>query len=767
MERKHEMISTEPAVRWQEAFPAGNGTVGALVPGNLTYERITLNHEALWLHTDKPSVPDISAHLPELRQLLAEGRWQEGDEFLHRHLRDAGYPIVPADPYHPAGDLLLELETSSAFRDYRRHLDFTTGEITVSWRDGDASCERRLFVSRADDVVVMVLRTSEPGRISGRLSLQPHPGHEEAPVSVGTCAEGEWLFLKGCYDRGGEWGVVGRVIGTRGRASTEAGGVRLTGADEALVLCKLFANEASAEALPRLQSELAALPADYATLREPHRALHRGLFLRATVDLDAGADRERSNEDLLAEAYQGAPPTALLERMCDFGRYLLICSSRPGGLPANLQGIWNGDWNPPWGADFHNDENIQMNYWAALPGNLPETTLPYFDLYEASLPDCRENARQVLGCRGIFAPISQSTHALLYPSVWANWTAGAGWLAQLFYDYWLFTGDRQFLAEHALPYLKEVAAFYEDFLVPGPEGKLMFSPSLSPENIPSIPGGSFVTVNATMDVAVAREVLGNLCAACETLGVESDSLPRWRDLLARLPEYEVNEDGAFREWLYPGLRDNYHHRHQSHLYPLFPGFEITRESDPHLFEALRVAVEKRLVIGLTSQTGWSLAHMANIYARLGEGERALECLELLTRSVVLPNLFTCHNDWRAMGLTTDWFAGDPPFQIDANFGLTAAVLEMLVFSRPGLLKLLPALPGKWARGKAQGLLCRGGIEAALTWDLEAGELTATFHSRTEQTVRVVLPPGFAAESGSAVHNLPAGETITLRAKRRA
>ena len=231
-------------------------------------------------------------------------------------------------------------------------------------------------------------------------------------------------------------------------------------------------------------------------------------------------------------------------------------------------------------------------------------------------------------------------------------------------------------------------------------------------------------MNATMDVAVCREVLGNLCDACELLGIEREGIERWRGMLSRLPKYTINNDGAIMEWLHADFTDNYHHRHQSHIYPLFPGMEITEETSPELYDACRVAVEKRLVIGLTSQTGWSMAHMANIYARLGMGDRALECLELLSRSSLGPNLFTYHNDWRDMGLTLTW-DNNPPFQIDANFGITAAVLEMLVFSKPGLIKLLPALPDAWPAGSVSGLRCRGGVTAGIEWDRAKGTFTAT------------------------------------------
>jgi alpha-L-fucosidase 2 len=288
-----------------------------------------------------------------------------------------------------------------------------------------------------------------------------------------------------------------------------------------------------------------------------------------------------------------------------------------------------------------------------------------------------------------------------------------------------------------------------------------------------VPHTGLATVNATMDVAIAREVLSNLCQACEVLGIKARDASRGRSMLEALPAYEANADGAMREWLWPGLEDNYHHRHQSHIYPLFPGIEVTAESAPAIYEACRVAVEKRLVVGLTSQSGWSLAHMANIYARLGEGERALECLELLTRAATGPNLFTYHNDWRGQGLTLH--SPNPPFQIDANFGLTAAVLEMLVYSKPGLIKLLPALPGAWERGAARGIACRGGVTVDLAWDQGTRQVRATLTARITGQVTIKFPAPVAALETDAtvsesphgaayrVVDLPAGQPVELEA----
>lgn len=742
------MISCQPAIRWQDALPTGNGQIGAMDYGHIRNNRILLNHDSNWHRLGTPKLADISERLPELRSMLAKGQYQEANDFLQNAMTEAGGKLERPAPYQPQCDLALFTQTKGAFSDYSREVDFTSGVVTVAWTDEEIRFERSLFVSRVDDVVVMRITANQPEQVTGHIAVMYHgegqsvgmESVDELPATFSKWREDGWLGINGQYKNGDEFGAIARIVVNGGSSETKDNRVSFQNADSLLLLVKLFANEKASIANSRQKVELTELSTDYDILLKRHSEKHRELFCRMSLDLDAGDERNKSNEQLLLEAYNGEVSKALIERMFFYGRYLLICSSSPESLPANLQGVWNGDYQPPWSSDYHNDENIQMNYWQALPGNIPEVTLPYFKYFESHVPQYQQNAMKLYGCRGIFVPIAQSTHGFPHPGVWLNWTAGAGWLAQLFYDYWLFTGDREFLEKRTVPFLREVALFYEDFLFEGENGQLVFSPSLSPENVPSTEGASMTCINATMDVAVAREVLNNLCQACELLEINSADVIRWREMLEKLPDYEINEDGAIREWLWPGLNDNYRHRHQSHIYPLFPGIEVTEESKPELFCACRTAVEKRLIIGLSSQTGWSLVHMANIYARLGDGERAVECLNLLTRSCVGTNLLTYHNDWRGQGLTLGGGPGHiPPFQIDANFGLSAAILEMLVFSAPGMIKLLPALPKCWKKGRAEGIACRGGVIVDLQWDMDTKNLRATLRAKEDLQLTLKLP----------------------------
>jgi len=764
-------VSIQPAGRWTDALPSGNGVLAAMMYGHIRQDLILLNHENAFLPGPKtPDVPDISGYLPELREALAAGRWQEGAAF-GRRLEQAGYSRK-ADPYHPVGDLVVEMRhPARPFARYRRQLDFETGEAAVTWSERGTTFVRRLFVSRVDDVIVLDVRASRPGAVACRLYLRPHDFSEfhgfgtpqvvrvpHVPVEASASSEPGWLDLLCTYTTGaGQFGAAARVVAAGGSMTAHPDrSLEISGADNVLVLIAPFAGPQAETPASSERARLQGLTADYDALLARHAEVHRELFDRCRLSL--GKEDVPVTERLLLGANDKPPGPEAIRLQHDMGRYLLISSCRTGSLPPNLQGKWNGDWAPAWESDYHNDENIQMNYWQALPGNLPELVLPYAEYYRRFLEDYRHNARRIYGYRGVLVPIQQTTDGKIHPGEWIAWTAGAGWLAQLLYDHWLFTGDRAFLAEHAVPLLREAALFYEDFTVEGTDGRRHFIPSLSPENAPAIEGAGLTTVDATMDAAVAREVLDHLCAACVELGIHSEDVPRWRRLREQLPPYRINADGALAEWLTPRLPDQYAHRHLSHIYPFFPGIEITPESDPELCRAVRRAVEKRLVVGQEAQTGWSLAHMASIWARLGEGERALECLRHLLRACTGPNLLTYHNDWRAQGLTMFWgHRAMPPFQIDAALGASAALLEMIVYSTPGILRLLHALPKSWPKGRLEGALCRGGVGVDISWDARARHANLALRSRTPQTVDLRLPGRVVELRGAARQPSPYGD----------
>ena len=778
--QRYSLTFHQPAIRWEDGLPTGNGPVAGLVYGDIRDELILFNHELLRTPDPAPVLPDISKYLPEVREKLLRADYDGADQILRTRLKDAGYPdrYYPEN-YHPAFDLRVHHELKHPSRNYQRSVQLNTGEVKVAWEEENVTFERSLFISRADDVAVLRVRVGDGGLCNDVIWLEPHERQLDSgfggdrgkpilpvPIEFAVSAQEGWSELVGTYSNGKQFGGLARVVNVNGTLDTKEKRIQVAGRREVLVLIKFFAFEPAEQALPRLRQEILALPADYDQIMARHRNLHEQLFMSSTLHLyDADAD-PRPIEELLQAAYNGEVPVALMQKMHDFGRYLLVASTRTRSLHANAQGKWNGDYTPPWQADYHNDIEVPMCNWEILPGNLPELILPLFDFHERLLPQYRINAKAVYGAHGILVPTAQGNLGIMYPRIWVNWTGGAAWLAQFYYDYWLFTRDRQFLEKRAVPFLLEAAHFYEDFLLTGADGKVLIAPSVSMENQPA--GiNSLAVVNSTMDVAMVKEVFSNLIVACKVVACNTRDVQRWRSIIVRLPAYTVNDEGALKEWIPMELKDRYAHRHLSHVYPAFPGFEITRESDPQMFAAAKVALDKRLEAAPAVGTGWTLANIANAYARLDEPARAMTAIEYLLKCCTGSNLFTYHNDWRSQGLTMFWgYRTLPPMQVDANMGLTAAVQEMLVSSRPGLIRLL-SVPEKWKRGEVNNLLTRDGIRISMTWSLDQKTLEVTLDAKeaVQTTIRFPHPPAKIQCAGNGCHfnDSPLGtEYRTLR-----
>ena len=786
------MLNRKPAGKWDEAYPSGNGVQGALVMGKPLDETIIFNHERLFLPTPvnaATELPDMSGELPAVRRLIRDGKYREATRHFLNKAREKGFPseLIWTDPFHPAFELRIKTHDPGTISDYIRWLDFETGEAGVSWNGERGRYERRVFVSRACDAVVVKLDAPSGGKLNCDIYLAERPGKEhikwvsvkagvfddfveqkpglqhseeqmaKQPCSAKQACPGEqmqngndiWLAFDSRYEvgSGGYCGIV-RIHAAGGRAGLAGGTARLFNADGAVIAVRtVHYRDHSSFSLAAAIEELASLPMDYGMLLKEHADIHGELFNRMRLELclEKEAPGISCNEELMEQARKGDISPAFVERMYDFGRYLLISSS--GELPPNLQGVWNGTWNPPWCSDYTLDENLQMMMWQVLPGNMPELAQSYFNLIESFIEDWKMNAKLLYGCRGILSSPRSSTSGLTrhfceeFPMMF--WTAGAGWLAQMFCDYWQFTGDDEFLKNHTVPLLKGIALFYEDFLEEGEDGKYEFIPSYSPENTPSNSDNP-VAINATMDIAVAKEVLTNLTAACEHLGIETANIPKWKDILGKLPDYLVNSDGALKEWSHPAFEDDYHHRHSSHLYPIFPGFEVTRDGTPELYKACLRAAELRLTDGIEAITGWGLAHLANISARLKDVDLCFKALSRIMAKFLLPNLFTCHNEGEL-------------FQMDANLGFSAAILEMLVFSQPGYIELLPAWPHKLSKGAASGILCRGRITISdLYWDMCAKTISVEMISETAREIRLKLPGTIKSWDANSFDGPPTG-----------
>ncbi|WP_309119302.1 glycoside hydrolase N-terminal domain-containing protein [Paenibacillus sp.] len=770
---------------WREALPSGNGTIGASVYGAVQEETVVINHADLWHWGRKDELPDVRFHLAETRRLMDEKRFLEASWLLANALKERGYKTTLASRF-PHSAIRLLMPCAQPFRKYERSLRMDTGEVEVGWNDGETRYTRTLFVSRADDCLAYAIQADAPSSVSGDIALRLHPSdrwqnepefqelERSVTVRTETGEGGAYVFYGARNDDGTDFGAVLRLIPEGGRIAEGPESLRFEGAERVLALVKTFVScEDREREWSRLKAELSGVSLGYEELLARHVRLHGPLFRSAALELADSDDDTRSNEQLLLEAYDGEAPTALAQKLWAFGRYLFISGVGPKDQPFGLYGLWGGDYRLVWCHNMAN-ENVQMMYWHAHVGGLGGLTESLYRYYLNLMEDFRANARKLYGCGGIYIPAG-STPGIGVPNqivpVIMNWTGAAAWLSSHFYKHYAFTGDERFLKETAWPFMKEAAAFYEDFLVEGENGYYKMYPSVSPENTPSnfmpqdgkaLAHPMPTAVNATMDFALLKELLTSLLEAGRVVGCGAEELEKWRRMLERIPPYLVNEDGAVREWMDETFDDRYDHRHLSHLYPVFPGHEVQREERPELFAAFDRAVRLR---NLGAQSGWSLSHMASVYARLGDGDSALESLNALARSCLLPNLFTLHNDWRNMGICMNMPTA--PMQLDANLGWVNAVQEMLLYVSPALVKLLPALPSAWKRGRLEGWrFCAGTV--SMEWDVDGGRFAAELRADRVAELTLRLPERFGSlallddESPHSFEEEEAGRRFRLR-----
>ncbi len=723
-----------PSPDWQDALPLGNGHVGAMIHGNVQSEIILLNHEKLFRYQKEPVYDDFYPYLDKVRQLMLEGNYKQGEEYFNEKFLEVCKEVYNVDPYQPFGQVFINRRPLDAPKDYKAILDFEKALTSISWLEGEREIKRESFVSYDTGVVCTKISSSKEKTLDLDITIQAVEGGDDY-MSYATYQKDKCLIYDATYKDQRKHGAIMYVDSSDGDISFTKDRIRVKNASEARVFVQLYIYEDLEQAHKRILEEIKKW--DYNHLKNSHVNIWKSLYNKISFNLGPeDSEKMIPNEEYLYQAYLDKKPLKLFQLMFNYGRYLFISSSSKDGLPINLQGIWNGEYNPRWDSDIHNDENVQMCYWPAMALGQEESALALYDYFDSLIPHFQENAKKIYNCRGILIPICMSTHGKIGGKTgrWQSWVGGAGWIAAHYYDYWLYTKDQDFLKNRALPFMKEVALFYQDFLIKDKNGEYIFVPSMSPENIPNTKYPAMMAVNATMDIAIAKELLGNLIKSAKYLGLESENIGIWQEIIDNLPKYQINEDGALKEWIYEGLEDNYHHRHQSHIYPLFPGLEVTKENNPKIYEAIKKAVDKRLLVGFTQQTGWSYAHMANIYARLEDGEKAFDCLNYILRSCTGQNLFTYHNDWRDQGLTMYWGSSKPPFQIDATFGFTAAILEMLLFTGPGFLRVLPALPKAWQVGSIFGLRTRSDLICDIKWSQDQVEVGIL--SNKDQTVTI-------------------------------